>query len=419
MSYITELIKRPVYDSSRQKIGRLRDLVATLGESSFPEVVAVEIGLNKSKKLVPWSQVAEFNEEIRLSVKADALQEYTLGAHDVFLDRDILDKQIVNVHGARIVRVNDLNLVLAHGTLRLIGVDVGIRGLLRRIGLEKTVEKIARALGLVLHGHVVSWTDVERLEETVDRLKFRVPTSRLSRLHHADIADIVAQLDPAERKEVFETLDVETAADTLEEMEPEVQVSIIEGLEPERAADIVEEMEPDDAADLMADLREETREELLEEMQPEEAADVKDLMAYHEESAGGIMTTGYVAVPHHYTAQQALDELRGKARDVEMIYYVYVEDDEGRLEGVVSLRSLIVSRPETPIREIMEPNVMTVNLATHMREVAHAITKYDLLAVPVVDEDNRMHGVVTVDDVMDLIVPPTWSDRPPRIFGKG
>lgn len=417
MSYLTEVLGNPVLDSTRKRIGTLIDLVAAPAEP-FPEVVAVRVLYKKDKRLIPWSQFAEVDSEWRLTATLDAITDYEMRPGEVMLDRDVMDKQIVDVHGARVVRVCDLNLVMAHGIMRLIGVDVGFRGLLRRLHLENGMEWIAQRFGWVLHTHVISWADVERLEERRGRLQFRVPADRLSRLHHADIADIVAQLDPMERRAVFDSLDVETAADALEEMEPEVQVSIIEGMEKERAADIVEEMEPDDAADLMADLSKETREELLGEMQPEEAADVKDLMTYHEESAGGIMTTGYVAVPPNYLVKQVFEQLRSEANEVEMIYYLYVVNDEECLVGVFSLRSLLTASPDSSIMDLLEKDIISVNPGTSLEEVAHIITKYDLLAVPVVDEDNRLHGVVTVDDVMDLIVPPTWSSRPPRIFGK-
>jgi len=413
--YLTEIIGTPVLDSAGERVGKIADLFVTLGEP-FPEVSAILV--RETKRVIPWRLVKEINDEWRLSVRRDEVKEYTPAEKDVRLARDILDKQIVDIHGARIVRVNDLNLVMAHGVLRLIGVDATTRGLLRRVGLEKLADAIARRLGLRLHTHLISWADVEQVPEAVDRLKLRVPTDRLSRLHHADIADIVAQMRPDERREVFESLDLQTAADTLEEMEPEVQRSVLEELEPERAADIVEEMEPDEAADLLADLPEERREELLDEMEPEEAADVMDLMSYDEASAGGIMTTEFVTLPQDMTAQQAIDYLRKLAPSDEMVYYLYVVDDENRLVGVLSLRQLIVAQPDTPIRDIMERDVIRVHVGSSLEEVARDITKYDLLAIPVVDEDDHIRGVVTVDDVMDFIVPPTYSSRPPRIFRK-
>ncbi len=210
------------------------------------------------------------------------------------------------------------------------------------------------------------------------------------------------------------SLDDEAAADAMEEMEPETQVEVLEDLAPERAADILEEMSPDDAADLVADLSETSREEILALMEREEAAEVKELLAYPEDTAGGIMTTEYVAVPANLSAAQTIDRLRELEPDAETIYYVYVTDDDGRLVGVLSLRDLIVARPSTPISEVMHPEPVTVQALADEDEVAQVVARYNLLAVPVVDDDGRMLGIVTVDDAIDTVLPEAWKRRLPR-----
>jgi Mg2+ transporter MgtE len=236
-------------------------------------------------------------------------------------------------------------------------------------------------------------------------------------MHPADIAEIVHELSPDDRSAVFAALDDEKAADTLEEIqEPGMQASILERLDVERASDILEAMKPDEAADLLADMPKERAQLLLQKMEEDEAEDVEELLAYREDTAGGLMTTGYVAVLHTLTAAQAIDRLRELEPDAESVYYVYVIDEEEHLLGVLSLRDLIVAKPDTRIRDFMIEKVMSVPVDASIRDVGEVIAKYNLLAVPVVDQHNRIQGIVTVDDVMDRVLPPRAAARRRRIF---
>jgi Mg2+ transporter MgtE len=221
-----------------------------------------------------------------------------------------------------------------------------------------------------------------------------------------------------ERVAVFQQLDLETAAEALQEVEPEMQAAIVSDLPEERAADILEEMDPDEAADLLQDLPEDRRDELVELMDKEEAQDVEELLTHSEDSAGGIMTTDFVALPRELTAAQAIDELRAKKPDPQLTYYLYVVDGEGKLEGVLSLRDLVVASPETKVSEIMDPNVLKVDAETPKEEVAALIAKYDLLAMPVVDARKKLLGTVTVDDVVELMLPRGWKKRSLRSIAR-
>jgi Mg2+ transporter MgtE len=217
---------------------------------------------------------------------------------------------------------------------------------------------------------------------------------------------------------VFQQLDLETAVEALQEVEPEMQAAIVSDLPEERAADILEEMDPDEAADLLQDLPEERREELVELMEDEEAHDVEELLTHPEDSAGGIMTTDFVALPGEFTAAQAIDELRAKKPDPQLTYYLYVVDAEGTLEGVLSLRDLVVASPDTKVTELMDPNVMKVDAETPKEEVAALIAKYDLLALPVVDARRKLLGTITVDDVVELMLPRGWKKRSLRSIAR-
>jgi Mg2+ transporter MgtE len=248
-------------------------------------------------------------------------------------------------------------------------------------------------------------------------VKLRISHEKLAKMHPADIADVVNRLSAPQRQAVFSALDDETAADALEEMDPEDQAEIIERLDLERAADILEEMGPDEAADLLADLPEEQAERLLERMEETEADDVEELLAYEEDTAGGLMTTEYVTVTSDLNAAEAIDRLRELEPEAEQVYYVYVVDARENLLGVLSLRDLIVAKPDTPLTDIMIRKVVSVPLTASHREVAEVIRKYNLLAVPVTDVDGHLEGIVTVDDAMDTVLSGAMKRRIPRIFG--
>jgi Mg2+ transporter MgtE len=259
---------------------------------------------------------------------------------------------------------------------------------------------------------------VEPLESRQQNVRLTLPHAKLALLHPADIADIVEEMTADERLAVFDQLDVETAAETLGEVEPEMQAAIVSDLPEERAADILEEMDPDEAADLLQDLPEDRRDELVELMDKEEAQDVEELLTHSEDSAGGIMTTDFVALPRELTAAQAIDELRAKKPDPQLTYYLYVVDGDGKLEGVLSLRDLVVASPETKVSEIMDPNVLKVDAETPKEEVAALIAKYDLLAMPVVDARKKLLGTVTVDDVVEFMLPRGWKKRSLRSIAR-
>lgn len=417
MPYLSEVIGRPVRDAAGQVVGRLADLIVP-AEVDFPPVTALAIKRPEGGAVaVPW-EAAELEPagDVRLRVPATELPAYQPTERDLSLARQVLDRQIIDLHGTRVVRVNDLQLTRTNGQFRLVSVDVGAPGVLRRLGLERPVRALANLLGLHLRDQVIAWHDVNPVESGPSGLKLRVTAEDLARLHPADIAEIVSQLDQQRGEEMIQALDAETAAETLQQFEPDVQTAVIEGLDDERAADILEEMGPDDAADVLGDLSHDRAAAILRRMDPEDARDVRELLGYPEESAGGIMTTEYVTVPPNVTAGAAIELVRQQAAELDNVYYIYVVDEDERLLGVLSLKDLIVSPPEARIADRMHRDLISVDVATPQEEVARKIAKYNLLALPVVDEENRLQGIVTVDDAMDIILPVAWKKRLPRIF---
>ena len=418
MLYLSKAIGRPVRDQNGEPIGNVADLIVAVGER-YPPVTGLVIATDGRKIFLPWSSVASVDEAgAWLRTATIDIGKFQQRPNEILLKSDLMDKQIVDIDGRRVVRVNDLSLDVVEGSLRLVAVDVGAAGLLRRLGIERQYRAIARHLRLPLHERYIDWEDVDPVESSIASVKLRVPHGGLAELHPADLASIIDQLTPKDRAGVLASLGDEAVADAMEEMEPDTQVEILEDLHPERAADILEEMSPDDAADLVADLSDAARSEILALMAKDEADEVQGLLGYPEDSAGGIMTTEFIAVPATLTAAQTIDRLRELEPEAETIYYVYVTGEFGRLVGVLSLRDLIVAKGDTEIGAVMIVEPVAVNVLADQDEVAQAVARYNLLAVPVVDDDGQLVGIVTVDDAMDAILPTAWKKRLPRLFSR-
>jgi len=426
MLFLTEILGAEVIDVRQRRTGAVRDLTVRVQEP-YPVVTGLVVS-RRRQLTIPWSEVRTFaaaTRELALRSTREDIERHQADPTDIWLARDVMDKQVVDTDGRRVVRVNDLQLVESGGGLLLVGADIGIRGILRRLGLEGAAKSLARLVGRDLPMVLVSWEVVAPLGSAPDlvrpasddAVRLRISGSRISKLHPADIADIVEDLGAKERKTVFDTLTEEVAADTLEEMELEDQVSVIEHMDARRASEILEEMPPDEVADILTELPRDQAERLLSLMETDEARDVKELLAYEEDTAGGLMTTEYVAVHERLTAQGCIDELRRMEPDAESIYYVFVTDADERLRGVLSLRDLIVARPDTPIRSLMIRDVIAVHLNDSAEEVAAVLSKYNLLAVPVVDEEFHIQGLVTVDDVLDAVLPESVKRKLPRAPG--
>ena len=414
MLYLSQAIGRPVLDATGEPMGKLDDLIVAIGDR-YPPVTGLVVATGKRRIFLPWSHVGSFDASgARLSTGTIDITRFQQRPNEIQLRQDLLDKQIVDIDGRKVVRVNDLSLDDVEGKLHLVAVDVGAGGLLRRLGLERGYRVVARNLRLPDADRYIDWEDVDPVETSIASIRLRVPHGGLTELHPADLATIIDQLAPRDRAGVLAVLDDEAVADAIEEMEPDTQVEVLEGLSPERAADILEEMSPDDAADLVADLSDETRHELMALMERAEAEELGELLAFPEDTAGGMMTTEFVAVPADLSASATIDRLRELEPDAETIYYVYVVDPAERLVGVLSLRDLIVAPPSKPIGEVMIDEPVAVPVTADRDDVASVVARYNLLAVPVVDADGVLVGIVTVDDAIDTILPASWRRRVPR-----
>jgi len=403
--FVSEVYKKPVLDPSGEEIGKLTDIIVTMGEP-FHAVSALVISPGKETYLVPWDTVHLFNRRvISVSAYGRDLSPATPAPADILICRDLLDKQIVDINGAKLVRVNDLELGDVKGKLCLVAADIGFRGLLRRLGVEKRGEKLFTLFHSKLQHKLISWRYVQTIEPKLTRLTLTVSRQKVAHLHPADLAEIISEVSQKERTALFGSLDVATAAEALHELEPGVQADIIDDMSKERASDILEAMPPDEVADVLGDLPEAKAQELINLMEKEEAEDVQELMEHGEDTAGGLMTTEYLAFPPDMTVEEAIKELRLEAPNVETVYYLYILDASERITGILSLKHLILATPQTLLGDIMITPVKTLPLDAKQKDVAEFVSKYNLLAAPVVDENMVMRGIVTVDDVVDFLLP--------------
>jgi magnesium transporter len=417
MAYVSELIGKPVTDVEGERVGTLKDLLAVLrGKNPHPLITAIVVKNRSSERIIAVGDVPVlFAPALPLKIRLQEIQDYLPDEGEIRLVEDVLDKQIIDMNGVRVVRVNDLELTRVSGEVYVSNVDIGSAGLLRRLGLNGLARQMVSRGGQGTAAGAISWDDVELLG--IDQpMRLKVPRDKLGELHPADLAEIISDLNRSESREILENLDVKTVADALEEVEPEFQASLVEGMDNEKVADVLEEMAPDEAADLLAELPEGRSQELLELMEDDEAEDVRELLGYPEDSAGGIMNTEFVAARAEWTAAETMEFIRHNTSEAETIYYVYVTDEPGHLEGVFSLRGLVMASPETQVSEFMVDRVVSVKLLGNQDECAQLVSKYNLLALPVVDEDNVIHGIVTADDALDKIIPTAWKKRLPRMY---
>jgi CBS domain-containing protein/sporulation protein YlmC with PRC-barrel domain len=405
---LTAVLGTPVTSVRGFLRGRLRDVAVATGAEAG-RVAGLVLKTRKGLELVASKDV-RWTPSGALELRPDATLTPLKGDEGfIFLRQDLLDRQIIDVHGRKVVRVNDVNLrwMPTNGSgdhLCVCEVEIGIRGALRRLFTGALPKRTLEAFVAKFPARVIPWNFVDMIEvDPARRVKLKIEHERLAQLHPSDIADILEELAPAEREAVLRTLDEEVAADTLEEVEPRMQKSLVQALDSETAAGIVEEMDPSAAADLLAELPESRTEAILQEMNPEERREVRELLEFRENSAAGRMTTEYVAVARNATVAEGIRALRAFEGDPETITEIYLTDDKQVLQGVVPLARLVLARPETRLEVLADPRFVSCRADQHENEVAELFDKYNLRALPVIDTRDRLVGVVEADHVIAFL----------------
>jgi magnesium transporter len=405
--FLSRILGKKIVGSMGETLGRVYDLTAEFVEP-YPVVTGLIFSSAQKRNPVflPWKDVVDLAADVSVAINSTReLSTLNLRQGELLLKDDLLDKQVVDTDGAKIRRVNDLQFLKTSHGLHLVHVDVGFRGLIRRVGLTKPFDVILQTLfDYKLPNQLIPWKFVQPLHSP-DLLRLNITQNRLGQIHPADLADILEDMDIKQRAAVFQALDVETAAETLEETDPKIQVSLINDLNSSKASDIIEEMSLSEAADLIGDLPKAKAEGILREMEKDIADDVKELLTHPEREAGGMMTTSYLSFRPSTTVGEALEKFRQEAEDIDLVYYVYVTDEEDLLLGVISLRDLILAAEDKKLEEIMDDRVISVKLDDKDDTIADHFAKYAVTAIPVVDENERMQGTILFKNLLEVVAP--------------
>ncbi|HZS93544.1 MAG TPA: CBS domain-containing protein [Chloroflexota bacterium] len=455
--FLSQVLGKPVLAGASGRVARIKDLVARLEVVSrsevtledYPPISGLMVEVSNTPIFVPWGQVQALGPQgATLNSATVNLRRFKRRQGEVLLARDILDKQLIDIDGRRVIRANDIQLYAADGAVRVTAVDVSGEALARRLsfgrlfngkpqpGLPVTIPLVGRREDRqpkkrrTVPAKLINWADVEPLAGNDSGVQLRQSHERLALLNPVDIAHILDDLSYAQGAEIIESLDDETAADTLQEMDEDRQADIVESMDRERAADILEEMDPDEAADLLADLQEAQAQDLLRRMDRDEAEDVQELLAYEENSAGGIMTSDFISLPPSMTVDRAIALMRGLEDAPDRIDDLFIVEEEnpavawaemmreagGKLLGIVTLRDLLLARPDQTLEELMETDVVWIADDASPDAAARLIAEYNLMALPVLDDTERIRGIITVDDAMDVLLPDRRSGLLQHVF---
>ncbi len=413
--YLSELIGRPAIvagDATKTTVGRVSDFLVSKPDDTFPRIDGFIFKTKDGPRFSPMAEIIDIDPRGFMTLAAVPVQPAVPGDEALYLVEDLFDKQIVDVNGRKVVRINDLEVANTGGALRVVAADIGVSGLLRRLGADR----IAPALTNRVPRSLIAWDNVAPISDVNPvNVRLSVAEHRLARLHPSELADIISDLSAQDAARVVRSLDDETAADAFEHLDSETQLSIIDDLGSDRAADIIEEMDSDDAADLLGELDEDKRAELLAKMEDRAyAGELEDLIEYEPDTAGGLMTTDFVWIYPHRTTDATISKIREIGPESEFIYYLYVMDEHRKLIGTISLRTLLLALPTAFIHKIMDTDIVSVGADTSAEDVAATIARYDLLALPVLDADGHVLGIVTVDDAIDAIMPEKIASSLPR-----
>ena len=406
--FFTELLSMPVFDLKDRRLGRVKDaaLVPLVHASRIDRLL---VGGEYSWLTVRYDQIASISLDRGVHLSDEVLVPYHDDEYMMRIGRDLLDQQIIDVTGRKVVRVNDVSMVIGqeggHDILIVRDVDIGVRSILRRLLQGLLPPWWIRRLQQPIPPKSISWEFANVVEpDPLRRLRLNISYTKLEEMHPADLADIVEELAPAEREAIFETIDSEVAAEALSEVEdPKMQANILEALEPEKAADIVEEMAPDEAADLLSELEQETSEEILEEMDTTDKTEVEELLEFEEGTAGGMMNTEYVALHDKAVVTDAIAALKGNEDLLDGLNTLYLVDEEEKLSAAIPLARLFVAPGGSSLRDLAAETLIRVQVDEKQHRVTELFDKYNLLTLPVVDEDGKLAGVITADDIISVL----------------
>ncbi|MCU0474272.1 MAG: CBS domain-containing protein [Bacteroidales bacterium] len=409
--YLSGIIGKEAFGADGDAIGIIRDMLINAVPSGQNDpnqqlVIGVRLKINKETRFYSFNtfRVVKAREVINVTcTDLNELSSEEVG-NGLLLKENILDKQIVDLNGRKLVRVNDVRLATLPAGTFAIAVDIGIEGLLRRIGISMPIKKVLSLFKISIPAKFILWDDVQAIDFSNLNIKLSKSYAKLHTLHPSDLADILEDLGKKSSTSVFSALDEEKAADVLEELETHTQIHIIESLPVNKAADVLEKMPADEAADILDELEDDKAELLLKEMEAESSQEVRELLEYADNLVGSIMTTDYLSFTGTKTVEEVLRELRIKKPESSELYNLFVVEKDDKLIGTFNLRDLVVAEPSTTINQIMKSEPVSLYDDQKTTAIAEIVSKYNLLAVPVIDQNDQLQGMVVVDDVVEDLI---------------
>jgi CBS domain-containing protein len=400
--YLSRIVGTQFFSDTGEPLGKVKDLMVDFSQEK-PKVIGVKAKINSEIRLLDFRYFDLRRTGSNYVIYCDKIEDFTPpeNVNILYLNENIIDKQILDINGRKLVRVNDIRLARVDSGCYAVAVDVGMDGILRRLGFAKPIHKILAPLKLSVPSKYILFDDVEAVDYSTFGITLSKPYSKLHTLHPSDLADVIEDLDKNSRKAIFEALDEEKAADVLEELEPEAQVDVIDSLSTEKAADLIEKMPVDEAADLIDELEDDKAEQLLNEIEKESSDDIRDILKYEDDEVGSLMATDFISFNEDKTVEETINELRKLKPESNTIYYLYVVDNNDKLLATVSLRDLVIADPKTPLKNIMNKNIISVYDTDKLDSLAEIISKYNLLAIPVTNKEMTMEGVVVIDDIVE------------------
>ena len=406
----TNILGKKIYDEFDDVLGELKDIYVTTDEG-YPRVIGYKVKKDGSTFHYEFRNINFYASDNKVKILTRGSKEILPRTYSYLLSENLLDQKIVDINGKQVVRVDDLRLAEIAGEYRVIAVETGPLAKFRRMGCQGVGKFIYKVINKDYEDRVLMWDDVESLEMINNNLKIAVPYKKLSTLHPADLADILEELDDSSRKLVFESLDEDLAADTLEEIEPEYKGSIIKDLSEEKAAEVLENMPNDEIADILDDLDDDEREKILVNLETEDAKEVKELLQYEDETVGSIMSKDFISFNLDITIGEIIEILRETEYEDDEFNSIFIKDEKEEVIGVVSLKDLILTKPEIKVKEIMNEKTNALRYDLDIDEAIEKCAKYDLMSIPVVDEHEVLIGVVNTHDLIDEILYPIWKRK--------
>ena len=413
--FLSEILNQKVYDELEDSIGKLFDIYVTT-EQGYPRVIGYKIKKGREIFNYEFRNLEICKTDKGITVRVRGVKDIIPRKFSYLLSKHLLNKQIVDVNGKKVVKVNDLIMNKIAGEIRVVAVESGIIAVTRKYKLDRIIRAFYDILGKEPQDNSITWESVQSLEMVDDSLKLTEPYGKLTKLHPADLADILEGLDTEARNKIFESLDKDLAADTLEELQPEVQADILSTINNIRAQEILDEMPNDEIADILDEMKEADAEKILLNINKDDEEEIRNLMDYEEEVVGSIMNKDFISFNVNITASETIEILRELQPEDEVTHYIYIVDEDKKLQGVISLRDLVLAAPEQKLKDIMDDKVIKIKDCQDIEDAIELALKYDLISLPVVDPEENLCGIVIMNDIIEELLSPRWKRKLKKII---